>query len=95
MGEQFARWPRRGKIGLVRGSIDRDLDAEAVIGAIVSFAAPKTLNAAIRLEAIDPMDFGAFAAGFVLVMAATALAAYHPALRAARVDPSQTLLSDA
>lgn len=55
----------------------------------------KVLNAAIRFNAISLLDMGAFAAGLVLVMAATLLAAYQPARRATRVDPSQTLRSDA
>jgi ABC-type antimicrobial peptide transport system permease subunit len=66
----------------------------AAIGVMVTFAALTLLNAAIQLHAISLLDAGAFAAGLVVVLAATALAAYQPARRAIRVDPSETLRSD-
>jgi ABC-type lipoprotein release transport system permease subunit len=40
------------------------------------------------------VDIGAFAVGLALVTAATALAAYAPARRATRVDPSETLRAE-
>lgn len=67
----------------------------ALIGLVAAFVVMKMLNAAIRLEAISLLDIGAFAAGLILVMVATAVAAYQPARRAKRVDPCQTLRLDA
>ena len=64
------------------------------IGAIIAFIALAVLNAAIRLETISLIDAGAFAAGLVLILAATVLAAYQPARRATRIDPAQTLRAD-
>jgi len=52
------------------------------------------LNAAIRLQTISLLDVGPFAAGLALIIAATALAAYQPARRATRLDPSVTLRTD-
>jgi len=40
------------------------------------------------------LDGIAFGAGLGLVIAATGLAAYHPARRAALIDPAQTLRVD-
>jgi ABC-type antimicrobial peptide transport system permease subunit len=85
----------RAVVGLVLRQSMRLAGAGALIGATIAFAVLKMLNAAIRLQAINLVDIGAFAAGVALVVAATGLAAYHPARRATRVDPSQTLRSDA
>jgi len=54
----------------------------------------KALDAAVRLQTISLVDVGPFAAGLVLITAATALAAYQPARRATRVDPAETLRAD-
>jgi ABC-type lipoprotein release transport system permease subunit len=61
----------------------------------MTYAVMRVLTAAIRFDAISLLDLGAFGAGLTLVMAATMLAAYVPARRATRVDPFQTLRSDA
>ena len=53
------------------------------------------LDAAIHLDTISLLDIGAFAAGVVLVLVATLLAAYQPARRATRINPSETLRADA
>lgn len=66
----------------------------AVAGGVVAFAAMKALSAAITLRAVSLVDLTAFAAGVALVLAATALAAYQPARRATRIDPSYTLRAD-
>jgi ABC-type antimicrobial peptide transport system permease subunit len=66
----------------------------ALAGGVVAFAAMKALSAAITLRAVSLVDVTAFAAGVALVMAATALAAYQPARRATRIDPSHTLRAD-
>jgi hypothetical protein len=66
----------------------------AILGGAVIFAVMQMLHAAIPLSAISFVDLGAFAAGLVLIVAATMLAAYRPARRATRVDPAQTLRAD-
>jgi hypothetical protein len=66
----------------------------AVLGATFAFGAMKLLAAAIRLAAVSFLDVRAFAAGLVVVVAATLVAAYQPARRATRVDPAQSLRAD-
>jgi putative ABC transport system permease protein len=66
----------------------------AAIGVTATFVVLTLLNAAIQLQAISLLDARAFAAGLVVVLAATVLAAYQPARRATRVDPSEMLRSD-
>jgi putative ABC transport system permease protein len=85
----------RAVMGLVLQQSTRLAGIGALVGAVVAFAVMKTLSALIQLEAISLVDIGAFAAGLALVLAATILAAYQPARRATRVDPSQTLRADA
>ena len=53
------------------------------------------LSAAIRLQNVTIVDAVAFAAGLAVVLAATAIAAYHPARRATRVNPAETLRAEA
>lgn len=65
-----------------------------LIGAIVALVALQLLNAAVELETISLVDVGAFAAGLIVVVAATVLAAYQPARRATRIDPARTLRAD-
>jgi predicted permease len=79
---------------LVMGQSARLAGIGAAIGLVVAFAVLKVLSSAVQLERVSLLDGVAFGAGLALVMAATALAAYHPARRATRVDPSQTLRSD-
>jgi predicted permease len=67
----------------------------AIIGVIIAFAVLKVLSSWIQLRSITLLDLAAFAGGLTLVMAAVALAAYHPARRATRIDPAQTLRADA
>ena len=69
--------------------------AGAAIGLVVSFASLKLLSSAIQLRTVSFLDIAAFGAGLALVAAAVAAAAYLPARRATRVDPSRTLRADA
>ena len=66
----------------------------ATVGVGVAFAAMWLLSSVIRLRTVSVVDGAAFAAGIVVVVAATALAAYQPARRATRVDPAQALRTD-
>jgi hypothetical protein len=66
----------------------------ALVGVVVTFVAMKLLATIIRFTTISLVDVAAFAAGVTLIGAATILAAYRPARRAAGVDPAQTLRCD-
>ena len=66
----------------------------AVIGVGAAFVALSLLSTAIRLREISLVDGAAFAAAVGVVVLATVLAAYHPARRATRVDPSQALRAE-
>jgi len=59
-----------------------------------AFVLLQILGTTVRLKAVSLIDGAAFAAGLALVAAAAGVAAYHPARRAARVDPAQTLRAD-
>jgi len=63
-------------------------------GLIVAFAAMQTLAAVIPFKTVSMVDALAFGGSLVLVLLATALAAYRPAARAARVDPALTLRAE-
>ena len=67
----------------------------AAIGLGIAFAALKTLSSVITLQEVSLLNAAPFAGGLVLVLAATALAAYQPARRATRVDPAETLRAEA
>jgi predicted permease len=66
----------------------------AAAGLIVSFAAMKALGAVIPFKTVSMVDGLAFGGGLIMVLFATALAAYRPAARAARVDPALTLRAE-
>jgi hypothetical protein len=65
------------------------------IGVALAFAVMKALSIAIHMRNVSIVDAGAFAAAVLLVSAAAALAAYVPARRATRINPSQALRADA
>jgi len=66
----------------------------AAIGLIVALGVMKVLSNLITLQNVSVLDAGAFAASLALVALATALAAYAPARRATRLDPSETLRAE-
>ena len=66
----------------------------AAIGLAISFAAMWLLSSVIRLRTVSVLDAAAFGAGLVVVIAATALAAYQPARWATRVDPAHALRTE-
>jgi predicted permease len=66
-----------------------------MIGVALAFAVMKALSSAIHMRNVSIVDAGAFAAAVLLVSAAAALAAYVPARRATRINPSQALRADA
>jgi ABC-type antimicrobial peptide transport system permease subunit len=61
---------------------------------MVAFAVMKVFSSAIEMRNVSVVDAGAFAGGVVLVTVAAAVAAYIPARRATRIDPSQALRAD-
>jgi len=66
-----------------------------MIGVALAFAVMKTLSSVIHMRNVSIVDAGAFVAAILLVSAAAALAAFVPARRASRIDPSQALRADA
>ena len=84
-----------GVVRLVMAQSARVATIGAVIGAVITFSAMKLLSTLVRLRNVSFVDYGAFLLGLLLVTLAVALAAYWPARRATRVDPSETLRIDA
>jgi ABC-type antimicrobial peptide transport system permease subunit len=82
-------------VRLVMGQSARLAGIGAAIGLVVAFSVLKVLSSAIRLSRVSVLDGIAFSGALAIVLAATAFAAYHPARRATRVDPSVTLRADA
>ena len=66
-----------------------------IIGAALALAVLKVLSSAIHMRNVSVVDAGAFAAATCIVAAAAALAAYLPARRATRINPSQALRAEA
>jgi ABC-type lipoprotein release transport system permease subunit len=66
--------------------------AGIVVGLLLAAAASRALSGV--LFEISPLDPGAYAASGVFLAVATLCAAYLPARRAARVDPSTALRSE-
>ena len=62
-----------------------------VLGAIVAFAGLRALNSAIEFRTAPLLGADVFAASLLLVVLSALVAAWHPAHRASRVDPAQTL----
>jgi ABC-type antimicrobial peptide transport system permease subunit len=60
-------------------------------GLAVAFATMKLLSSVIQMRNVSVVDAGAFAVATCVVSAAAALAAYIPARRATRINPSQAL----
>jgi predicted permease len=81
-------------VGLVMTQSARLAGFGAIFGVIAAFSVMTLLGAAVPLRGIAFVDAGAFAAGMAIVIAAAVLAAYAPARRAARIDPSITLRAD-
>jgi predicted permease len=65
-----------------------------VLGASVAFAGLRALNSAIEFRTAPVLGADVFAVSLLLVLFSALLAAWHPAHRAARVDPAQTLRTD-
>jgi ABC-type antimicrobial peptide transport system permease subunit len=63
-----------------------------VAGAIISFAGARALRA--QLFAITPDDPVAFLGAAAMLVLAIAVAAFIPARRATRIDPTQALRSE-
>jgi putative ABC transport system permease protein len=82
-------------IGLVMRQSARLAGIGALIGVAATFAVLKILSAAVTLKEVSLLNPAPFAAGVAMVAIATALAAYYPARRAARVDPAETLRAEA
>ncbi len=68
--------------------------AGMVVGVVVAFGVMKVFSSAIEMRNVSIVDAGAFGVAVSLVAAAAAVAAYIPARRATRIDPSQALRAD-
>jgi hypothetical protein len=82
-------------VGMVLRQTARLAGYGALVGVAGAFASMKVMGALVRFEGVPWLDGVAFVAGLAMVVAATAVAAYHPARRAARIDPAVTLRVDA
>ena len=66
----------------------------AAVGLVIAAIAMKALSSVITLEAVSLLDVAPFVVGAAVALGATALAAWQPARRATRVDPSETLRAE-
>jgi predicted permease len=82
-------------LGLVMRQCVRLSAMGVVVGAALALAAMKALSSAIHMRNVSIVDAGAFAAAITVVIAAATLAAYIPARRATRINPSQALRAEA
>jgi ABC-type antimicrobial peptide transport system permease subunit len=62
------------------------------VGVVVGMAIERTLRGAV--EAIPAFGWRPYVIGTAIVLAATAVAALLPSLRAARIDPSKALRAE-
>jgi hypothetical protein len=82
-------------VRLMMSQSARVIGIGAAIGLTLTYTALKLLNTAVALRNVSLLDGWAFLAGIALLGAAAVLATFFPARRAARVDPSHALRSDA
>jgi predicted permease len=84
--------------GNVRALVFRQSLRLASVGVAVGLAAGytvmKVLSTVVHLDNVSVVDSGAFAASLGCIAAAVVLAAFAPARRAARIDPSTMLRAD-
>jgi len=66
----------------------------AIVGLTIAFTALAFLGSVVRLKEVSLLNAAPFIVALILVLAATALAAYQPARRATRVDPAETLRAE-
>jgi predicted permease len=67
----------------------------AAIGLVIAAIGMKALSSVITLKEVSLLDLAPFVVAATVAMSATALAAWQPARRATRVDPSETLRAEA
>jgi predicted permease len=82
-------------VALVMRQSARLVALGAAAGLVFAFGTLKVLSALITLQNVSVLDATAFAVGLGLVIGAAGLAAFVPASRASRIDPSTTLRADA
>ena len=84
-----------GVVSLVVRQCARLAAIGAAVGMVAAFGLLRTVSSAIQLQTVSFLDAVAFAASLTVVLGAAVLAAYQPARRATRIDPSQALRADA
>ena len=67
----------------------------AALGLTLAFTVMKLLSTVVHLDNVSVVDPVAFATSVVLIIGAVVVAAYGPARKAARIDPSAMLRADA
>ncbi len=83
-----------GVLRLVMRQCARLAAAGVAVGVVLSLAVMKAFSSAVHMRNVSVLDGAAFAAAMCIVCAAAALAAYVPARRATRINPSQALRTD-
>ena len=81
-------------LGLVMRQCGQLAGGGVALGVVVAFITMKLFNSVIEMRNVSIVDAGSFAAGVALIAAASAIAAYVPARRATRVEPSQALRAE-
>jgi ABC-type antimicrobial peptide transport system permease subunit len=81
-------------VRLVMRQCARLAAAGVALGLILASIVMKLLSSAIEMRNVSVVDAVSFSMAVALVSAAAALAAFFPARRASRTDPSQALRAD-
>jgi len=84
-----------GVVSLVVRQCARLAAIGAAVGMVAAFALLRTVSSVVQLQTVSFLDAAAFAVSMTTVLGAAVLAAYQPARRATRIDPSQALRADA
>jgi putative ABC transport system permease protein len=95
IGIRVALGASTGRIaGLVLQQSLKLADAGTAIDAIAALGVSRILASQFEMFVFDSIDGAAFGMGAVLVISASACAAYFPPRRAARIEPTTTLRYD-
>jgi predicted permease len=82
-------------VALVMRQSARLAGGGAIVGLAIAFSALRFLSSVVQLKEVSLLNAAPFAIALLVVVAATAAAAYQPARRATRVDPAEPLRAEA